>query len=206
MTSPEGLLLTLMNPPPGGEDEFNDWVDLEHIPERLEVPGFQTALRFANTVKSPRYLAIYDLDDIEVLNSEPYRSISGQNLSPWSKRVLAGTSDHWRFAGSRILLTGEGFRTGSGEFASGQLLLVTWRNIADESDRAIVRVLKDAFADSSPSVRYRLFRGETAGRFDYVCIGETTGLDFSDLPTVEQFSSGSLRSELVQSFTPLKAQ
>jgi hypothetical protein len=28
----EALVLTMMNPPPNGDAEFNDWANTEHIP------------------------------------------------------------------------------------------------------------------------------------------------------------------------------
>ena len=38
------------------EDEFNDWYDLEHIPERERVPGFLKAQRWIG-VESPRAMS-----------------------------------------------------------------------------------------------------------------------------------------------------
>ena len=37
----QGLLLATMEPMPGFEEEFNDWYDTEHVPERVGVvkPG-----------------------------------------------------------------------------------------------------------------------------------------------------------------------
>jgi hypothetical protein len=85
----KGFLLVLMQPPPALEEEFNDWYDTEHIPERQAVPGFETALRFVCLDGHPRYLAMYDLTSLDVLDSEAYRAVSGENFSPWTKRVTA---------------------------------------------------------------------------------------------------------------------
>ena len=57
----KGFLLVTMQPPPAFEEEFNAWYDTEHLPERLAVPGFETALRFVCISGHPRYLAMYDL-------------------------------------------------------------------------------------------------------------------------------------------------
>ena len=45
MTTPQpvGLLLATMEPPAGLEEEFQDWYDSEHFPERQGCPGFLTA-------------------------------------------------------------------------------------------------------------------------------------------------------------------
>lgn len=85
----KGFLLVLMQPPPALEEEFNDWYDTEHIPERQAVPGFETALRFVCLDGHPRYLAMYDLTSLDVLDSEAYQRVSGENFSPWTKRVTA---------------------------------------------------------------------------------------------------------------------
>ena len=53
----KGFLLVLMQPPLTIEEEFNAWYDTEHIPERLAVPGVETAVRFSSTTgAAPKYL------------------------------------------------------------------------------------------------------------------------------------------------------
>ena len=42
----KGLLFASFDFSPAQEDEFNDWYDLEHVPERLRVPGFLNAQRW----------------------------------------------------------------------------------------------------------------------------------------------------------------
>ena len=84
----KGFLLVTMQPPPAFEEEFNAWYDTEHLPERLTVPGFETALRFVCIYGHPRYLAMYDLANPHVLDSPEYLSIAFANSSPWTLRVL----------------------------------------------------------------------------------------------------------------------
>jgi hypothetical protein len=79
-----GLLLTLTEPPPGMEEEFNAWYDTEHLAERLAIPGFRSARRW---VLGKSYLATYELDSPGVLTSKPYLE-KFNNQSPWSKRCL----------------------------------------------------------------------------------------------------------------------
>ena len=62
-----GLLLAMMEPPPAIEEEFQDWYDTEHYPERATCEGFLTAHRFICIDGWPRYLALYDLADADVL-------------------------------------------------------------------------------------------------------------------------------------------
>lgn len=87
-TKQYGLLLVMMEPPEEMEEEFNEWYDAEHIPERKAVPGIFSAERFVAFEGSPRYLAIYDLESVEVLQSEAYKKIGIDHLSPWSRRVI----------------------------------------------------------------------------------------------------------------------
>jgi hypothetical protein len=36
----KGILIAAMDFSACREDEFHDWYDLEHVPERLRIPGF----------------------------------------------------------------------------------------------------------------------------------------------------------------------
>jgi hypothetical protein len=85
------------------EDEFNDWYDLEHIPERQRVQGFLSCQRWIGAEDAKHSIATYDLDSLAVLQSEAYRAIGGENLSPWSKRVTAKCQRLLRFEGEQIL-------------------------------------------------------------------------------------------------------
>lgn len=87
----KGLLLVLADPSPVIEEEFNDWYDTEHLPEREALPGFETARRYRSIGDGPAYLAVYDLEALSVLESEPYLAVSGANFSPWTRRVTART-------------------------------------------------------------------------------------------------------------------
>jgi hypothetical protein len=84
-----GMLLVQMEPPSTLEDEFHAWYDTEHVPEREVCPGFESAARFVCTDGWPRYMACYDLTSLSVLKDEAYLRIGGENLSVWSKRVIA---------------------------------------------------------------------------------------------------------------------
>ena len=88
-----GLLLTMTEPPPAMEEEFNAWYDLEHLPERLAIPGFRSARRWVDE-RAPgegknlaKYLATYELDSLAVLSSPAYLA-RFEKPTPWSKRCL----------------------------------------------------------------------------------------------------------------------
>ena len=69
------------------DEEFNEWYDREHLPERELVPGFLSARRFAAAGQTGVYLALYDLEHVGVLRSPEYLRISGENESPWTRRM-----------------------------------------------------------------------------------------------------------------------
>src|ERR1700719_366318 len=99
----QGILIAAMDFANVPADEFNDWYDTEHIPERQRVPGFLTLQRCI-VVENPRQsVATYDLDSLAVLQGSGYRAIGGENLSPWSKRVTAKVERLLRYEGEQTL-------------------------------------------------------------------------------------------------------
>ena len=99
----KGILIAAMDFTGVAEDEFHDWYDLEHIPERQRVPGFLTCERWIGAHKPKISVATYELDNVDVLKGDAYRAIGGENLSPWSKRVTAKVGMLMRFEGEQIL-------------------------------------------------------------------------------------------------------
>jgi hypothetical protein len=99
----KGILIAAMDFSNVPADEFNDWYDLEHIPERQRVPGFLTLQRWIGAENPKQSVATYDLDSLAVLQSPQYRAIGGENLSPWSKRVTGKLERLLRYEGEQIL-------------------------------------------------------------------------------------------------------
>ena len=85
----KGLLFASFDFSTAHADEFHDWSDLEHIPERLRVPGFINAERWIGDENPNVAVATYDLDTLGVLQSAPYQAIGYENSSVWTKRVTA---------------------------------------------------------------------------------------------------------------------
>ena len=99
----KGTLIAAMNIGHAAEDEFQDWYDTEHLPERQRVPGFLVCERWIGAADRKISVATYDLESVKVLASPPYLAIGGANLSPWSKRVTARVERLMRFEGDQIL-------------------------------------------------------------------------------------------------------
>jgi len=100
---PLGILIASMNMANAAEDEFHDWYDTEHLPERQRVPGFLLCERWLGADDPRVSVATYDLEGVAVLQGAAYRAIGGENLSPWSKRVTARVDRLMRFEGDQIL-------------------------------------------------------------------------------------------------------
>ena len=86
---PRGLLLVMIEVEPAHEADFNRWYNEEHVPERLSVPGFLNARRFVALEGEPKYLALYDLESPEVLQTEAYTKLLAG--TPWTN----ATKQHW---------------------------------------------------------------------------------------------------------------
>ena len=84
-----GLLLVMIDIDPAYEEDFNRWYEEEHLPERLGCPGFLSARRFVSVEGEPKYLALYELDNPEVLETDAYKAM--QPPTEWTRRV----SPHW---------------------------------------------------------------------------------------------------------------
>ncbi|HYN12581.1 MAG TPA: hypothetical protein VET51_08065 [Burkholderiales bacterium] len=98
-----GLLLTVTEPPPAMEEEFNAWYDEEHLAERLSIPGFRSAQRWVADLPpgEGKYLANYELDSLAVLSSPAYLE-RFRNQTPWSKRCLGKTVVFKRWACEQV--------------------------------------------------------------------------------------------------------
>src|SRR5438270_7731448 len=99
----KGILIATMNIGGAAEDEFHDWYDTEHLPERRRVPGFLLCQRWIGAQDPKISVATYDLDAAAVLQSADYQAIGGANLSPWSKRVTSRVERLMRFEGDQVL-------------------------------------------------------------------------------------------------------
>ena len=84
---PKGLLLMMTDIDPADETDFNRWYEEEHLEERMAIPGFINARRFTALEGGPKYLALYDLESPEVLQSTSYRHVIGSGKSAWTRRM-----------------------------------------------------------------------------------------------------------------------
>ena len=81
MAKSTGMLVVMLDFTGIARDEFDDWYDTEHIPERQRVPGFLSAQRWLAADGSPRSFALYDLSAVDVLQTAPYRAIGPRRFA-----------------------------------------------------------------------------------------------------------------------------
>src|SRR5712691_11216904 len=85
-----GLLMVWADIDPEFEAEYHRWYDEEHIAHLLAVPGFLSAGRYEALKGGPKYLALYELEDHNVLRSAAY--LDAVKYRPSSGRDRAGPS------------------------------------------------------------------------------------------------------------------
>jgi hypothetical protein len=98
----KGLLLAAFDFSTAREDEFHDWYDLEHVPERLRVPGFLNAERWIGAENDKLAVATYDLASAEVMQVPQYLAVAGENVSVWTRRLAGKTTRLMRFEGTQL--------------------------------------------------------------------------------------------------------
>ncbi len=124
-----GILIAAFDFSNAHADEFHDWYDLEHIPERQRVPGFGACQRWISAANPKQAVATYDLDQPGVLQSDAYRAIAYDNLSVWSKRVTGMCNRLMRFEGEQTLPGNQPDPTNAGG------LLVNAMNVVPEHEK-----------------------------------------------------------------------
>lgn len=190
----KGILLVLMHPPPAFEEEFNAWYDTEHIPERLALPGFETGLRFLSLAGGPRYLAIYDLASLAVMDSPDYLRVAHERSSPWTKRVTARARVQ-RFTGE-LIHPGQGV-TGR----AARIGLLRFRDLAPEGVAAAVAGMRQTYEGRPGVSQLRVFAGAGAQGTDVFGVVE------AQVPLPETFDPAAFGAaagalDLVNGYTP----
>ena len=67
-----GLLMLWTDIDAEHEAAFNRWYDEEHLERLLAVPGFLSASRYVALRGGPRYLTMYELEDVAVLRTAAF--------------------------------------------------------------------------------------------------------------------------------------
>lgn len=194
MAERQGLLLVLVDPAPDRREELNAWYDTEHLPERRELPGFLSALRFEVVGQGPLYAALYDLENLSVLDSAGYRAVSGENFSPWTRRVTR-LSPTTRIVAEQIHPGGAVIGP-----CSYLLLMLFGAGAAGRAGR-IEGALRAHFARHAKA-RIRLFQADEPASGSLVVTVEFSGAEVPDLPHSVIFGPEGEDIELMALYRP----
>ena len=78
------IVIVRVDVKPEMEEEFNRWYDEEHIPNLMKVPGVIWAKRGSNTGEGPKYIAVYEHENINVQHSDAYKEAV---FTEWTKKL-----------------------------------------------------------------------------------------------------------------------
>jgi hypothetical protein len=84
----KGMLIVFTEVKASDERDFNEWYNREHIDERINLPGFHRARRYAAVRGTPKYLATYECDNVGDLATPGYLHLLA-NQTPWTQADLA---------------------------------------------------------------------------------------------------------------------
>jgi hypothetical protein len=154
-----GLLMVMMESPEGDQREFQDWYDLEHVPERQRIKAFRTCQRYVCLEGWPRYMAMYDLDHPGVLGEKEYQAIGGANFSPWSKRIIHDVYGWVRVEGEQVL---PGNAIAGAKGVALRVAVLRLRGVAAKDEAGIGGVLEAFLAGTHGVLECRLFKANEA--------------------------------------------
>ncbi|MFM9972040.1 MAG: hypothetical protein ACKVQK_26970 [Burkholderiales bacterium] len=130
MKQGSGLLFLWNDIDPSVDVEYQRWHAMEHVPERVTVPGILAGRRYVKTDGlGQRYFSLYELDSTAVLASPAYLALV-DGPTPWSQRMRVFFSNITRFACHRIASAGSGL--------GASLLTIRVQGSARENNQTLV--------------------------------------------------------------------
>ena len=98
------VYMVQMDIPQHLEAEFNRIYDEDHVPTILKVPGVRSCARYRlehSTVQTmPRYLAMYEVESAEVIDSPAWQEAS--DLGEWKPKIRPHTTNRQHSVFRRI--------------------------------------------------------------------------------------------------------
>ncbi len=106
MTQPQGLLAIWANIDTDDTQAFLQWHNCEHIPERVNIPGFHVGHRYRALDDARDFFMVYETDRAEVMQSEPYLQ-SQNHPTPWTRQSVGRFRDPLRTIYTLIAQAGD---------------------------------------------------------------------------------------------------
>ncbi|WP_459548617.1 hypothetical protein [Nocardia sp. X0981] len=196
----EGILFSQMSPPPGWEEDFDDWYENEHIPARLVIDGFSHALRYRQQ-GDPWHLACYFLDDMAALKTPAYETLKSDPPDR-TARMLANVSHFTRYIADQISDTAPD-GTPSDETGGDHVLFAVAFNVPAEEEGDFEGWYEDEHVPLLMKVpgwlrvrRYRVRPGSAGPEWTHLALHEITGHDALAAPERKAARDTPRRAEL----------
>jgi hypothetical protein len=118
---------------PEAKNDFYEWHNREHMPERLGIPGFKRGRRYIAVRGAPEYFNLYEADSPDVLRGPDYL----QRLNaptPWTRQVVTSFRAVARGI-CRVL-----YSAGVGQ---GGVMLTLRFSVGSDAQEAVARLLRE---------------------------------------------------------------
>ena len=149
-----GMMTFWNNIAEGGDQEFVEWHVLEHIPERVGIPGFLRGRRYVGVDGEPAYFNCYETADPAVLSSSAY--LERLNApSDWTRSSLG------LFRDSNRTLCKVAASIGQGEGAAIETLRLTTDATSEAFKAALKNTVLPAISKARGVVAVHLLEGLT---------------------------------------------
>lgn len=126
---------------PAARDDFHEWHNREHMPERVGIPGFRRGRRYVAISGTPEYFNLYEADSPETLAGQDYLSRLNAPTT-WTRQVVGSFRNVSR-AICRVMWT-------QGVGSGGVLLTLRFAVESPRRENAI-----DALRRALPPLAYR---------------------------------------------------
>ena len=154
--------------------------------------------RFVCVEGWPRYVAWYDLESLDVLNTPAYQAISGKNTSPWAKRMSPLMHGYFRVLGEQ---TYPGNALFGEKGACSRILVLRFNAPDDAAIPDILTGLKALFEGKPETVQFRLFRSEFDGLHYVAMVELRRAVNLAALDVVH-FGKAALYLDLTNMYLP----
>jgi hypothetical protein len=88
----EGIIAIWNGIVPEGLDNFYEWHNREHMPERVGIPGFRRGRRYVAEWGSPAYFTLYEADTLQTLQGQDYLTRLN-HPTEWTQRSVRDFRD-----------------------------------------------------------------------------------------------------------------
>jgi hypothetical protein len=83
----QGVVAIWQDLVPEAKQDFYEWHNRQHVPERLSIPGFRRGRRFIAVEGGPEFYTLYEADSVDVLAGKDYLERLN-SPTDWTRRIM----------------------------------------------------------------------------------------------------------------------